>query len=79
MKDDTGKTLKQLVWILPLSAAKVVADRLSGYSKGFGFVQYATIQEAEAGIKGMDGQVNSRFYGFLNCLKFNISSLKEAG
>ncbi|KAL8506101.1 hypothetical protein ACS0TY_017092 [Phlomoides rotata] len=37
-------------------SAKVVADRVSGYSKGFGFVQYATIQEAESGIKGMDGQ-----------------------
>ncbi|XP_011097943.1 glycine-rich RNA-binding protein 2, mitochondrial isoform X1 [Sesamum indicum] len=36
--------------------AKVVTDRVSGYSKGFGFVQYATIEHAEAGIKGMDGQ-----------------------
>ncbi|KAI3466192.1 hypothetical protein Pfo_022855 [Paulownia fortunei] len=36
--------------------AKVVTDRVSGYSKGFGFVRYATVDEAEAGIKGMDGQ-----------------------
>ncbi|PIN03781.1 putative RNA-binding protein (RRM superfamily) [Handroanthus impetiginosus] len=36
--------------------AKVVTDRVSGYSKGFGFVKYATIEQAEAGIKGMDGQ-----------------------
>ncbi|KAI3457020.1 hypothetical protein Pfo_013683 [Paulownia fortunei] len=36
--------------------AKVVTDRVSGYSKGFGFVRYATIEEAAAGIKGMDGQ-----------------------
>ncbi|XP_027063295.1 organelle RRM domain-containing protein 2, mitochondrial-like [Coffea arabica] len=36
--------------------AKVVCDRVSGFSKGFGFVRYATLQEAEAGIKGMDGQ-----------------------
>ncbi|KAA8523761.1 hypothetical protein F0562_010184 [Nyssa sinensis] len=36
--------------------AKVVTDRASGYSKGFGFVRYATLEEAAAGIKGMDGQ-----------------------
>lgn len=39
------------------SAARVVTDRMSGYSKGFGFVRYATLEEAEAGIKGMDGKV----------------------
>ncbi|CAI9088632.1 OLC1v1023020C1 [Oldenlandia corymbosa var. corymbosa] len=36
--------------------AKVVTDRTSGYSKGFGFVKYETLEEAAAGIKGMDGQ-----------------------
>lgn len=36
--------------------AKVVCDRVSGYSKGFGFVRYTTLEEAEAGMKGMDGQ-----------------------
>ncbi|CAL9206910.1 unnamed protein product [Musa hybrid cultivar] len=36
--------------------ARVVTDRVSGYSKGFGFVRYATLEEAEAGIKGMDGK-----------------------
>ncbi|XP_043701917.1 organelle RRM domain-containing protein 2, mitochondrial-like [Telopea speciosissima] len=36
--------------------ARVVTDRVSGYSKGFGFVRFATIEEAEQGIKGMDGQ-----------------------
>ncbi|XP_010694287.2 organelle RRM domain-containing protein 2, mitochondrial [Beta vulgaris subsp. vulgaris] len=36
--------------------ARVVTDRVSGYSKGFGFVKYATIEDATAGIKGMDGQ-----------------------
>eukprot|EP00262_Sarcandra_glabra_P012475 TRINITY_DN3223_c2_g2_i2.p1 TRINITY_DN3223_c2_g2~~TRINITY_DN3223_c2_g2_i2.p1 ORF type:complete len:143 (+),score=24.03 TRINITY_DN3223_c2_g2_i2:124-552(+) len=35
--------------------ARVVTDP-SGYSKGFGFVRYATLQEAEEGIKGMDGK-----------------------
>ncbi|CAK9157655.1 unnamed protein product [Ilex paraguariensis] len=36
--------------------ARVVTDRASGYSKGFGFVRYNTLEEAAAGIKGMDGQ-----------------------
>ncbi|KAK4484396.1 hypothetical protein RD792_006984 [Penstemon davidsonii] len=39
-----------------VTVAKVVTDRVSGYSKGFGFVNYATIDDAAAGIKGMDGQ-----------------------
>lgn len=45
--------------IVPLLfTARVVTDRASGYSKGFGFVRYATLDEAAAGIKGMDGQVS---------------------
>ncbi|OMP04540.1 hypothetical protein COLO4_09539 [Corchorus olitorius] len=36
--------------------ARVVTDRASGYSKGFGFVRYATIEEAEKGREGMDGK-----------------------
>ncbi|KAI5674831.1 hypothetical protein M9H77_15195 [Catharanthus roseus] len=36
--------------------ARVVTDRVSGYSKGFGFVRYATIEDAEKGRVGMDGQ-----------------------
>ncbi|KAI8011494.1 hypothetical protein LOK49_LG06G00583 [Camellia lanceoleosa] len=36
--------------------ARVVTDRVSGYSKGFGFVKYATIEDAAEGIKGMDGK-----------------------
>ncbi|RWW27440.1 hypothetical protein GW17_00008144, partial [Ensete ventricosum] len=39
-----------------LSAARVVTDRISGFSKGFGFVRYATLEEAAEGIKGMDGK-----------------------
>ncbi|KAJ6792777.1 uncharacterized protein M6B38_295660 [Iris pallida] len=36
--------------------ARVVTDRISGYSKGFGFVKYATLEDAAEGIKGMDGK-----------------------
>ncbi|ONI03345.1 hypothetical protein PRUPE_6G252100 [Prunus persica] len=38
-------------------AVKVVIDRDSGFSKGFGFVNYATLEDAEKGVKGMDAQV----------------------
>lgn len=41
-------------------AARVVTDRASGYSKGFGFVRYATLDGAAEGIKGMDGKVRRR-------------------
>ncbi|KAF5730599.1 putative RNA binding protein [Tripterygium wilfordii] len=36
--------------------ARVVTDRVNGYSKGFGFVRYATLEDAAEGIKGMDGK-----------------------
>ncbi|XP_043689943.1 organelle RRM domain-containing protein 2, mitochondrial-like [Telopea speciosissima] len=36
--------------------ARVVTDRVSGYSKGFGFVRYGTLEEAAKGIEGMDGK-----------------------
>lgn len=36
----------------------MVTDRVSGYSKGFGFVRYETLEESAAGIEGMDGQVS---------------------
>uniref|UniRef100_A0A2P2J4Y7 Glycine-rich RNA-binding protein 3 n=1 Tax=Rhizophora mucronata TaxID=61149 RepID=A0A2P2J4Y7_RHIMU len=36
--------------------ARVVTDRVSGYSKGFGFVRYATLEDAKKGIEGMDGK-----------------------
>ncbi|KAG6500464.1 hypothetical protein ZIOFF_040309 [Zingiber officinale] len=38
------------------SSLRVVTDRLSGYSKGFGFVRYSTLEEAAQGITGMDGK-----------------------
>ncbi|CAL5086260.1 unnamed protein product [Urochloa decumbens] len=36
--------------------ARVITDRISGYSRGFGFVKYATVREAGEAIKGMDGK-----------------------
>ena len=37
-------------------AAKVITDRISGRSKGFGFVTYATIEEAEKARAGMNAK-----------------------
>ncbi|XP_031259854.1 organelle RRM domain-containing protein 2, mitochondrial [Pistacia vera] len=36
--------------------AKVITDRMSGRSKGFGFVTYATIEEAEKAREGMNAK-----------------------
>ncbi|EXB50913.1 hypothetical protein L484_021140 [Morus notabilis] len=36
--------------------ARVVTDRVSGFSKGFGFVKYTTLEDAAKGIEGMDGK-----------------------
>ncbi|PKI39388.1 organelle RRM domain-containing protein 2, mitochondrial-like [Punica granatum] len=36
--------------------AKVVTDRNTGFSKGFGFVKYASIEDAAKGIEGMDAK-----------------------
>ncbi|KAG6634536.1 hypothetical protein CIPAW_12G125100 [Carya illinoinensis] len=36
--------------------ARVVTDKVSGYSKGFGLVRYATLEDATKGIVGMDGK-----------------------
>lgn len=37
-------------------SAKVMMDRDTGRSKGFGFVEMSNSQEAEAAIRGMNGQ-----------------------
>ncbi|KQK22307.1 organelle RRM domain-containing protein 2, mitochondrial [Brachypodium distachyon] len=36
--------------------AKVITDRISGRSKGFGFVRYVSLQEAEAARQGMNAK-----------------------
>jgi len=39
-----------------VNSAKVMMDRDSGRSKGFGFVEMGSDAEAQAAIKGMNGQ-----------------------
>jgi RNA recognition motif-containing protein len=39
-----------------VSSAKVMMDRDTGRSKGFGFVEMGTGDEAQAAIRGMNGQ-----------------------
>lgn len=39
-----------------VESAKVITDKYSGRSKGFGFVEMATDEEAQAGIQKWNGQ-----------------------
>ncbi len=39
-----------------VNSAKVMMDRDSGRSKGFGFVEMSSAQEAQAAISGLNGQ-----------------------
>ena len=39
-----------------VSSAKVMMDRDSGRSKGFGFVEMSSADEAQAAIQGLNGQ-----------------------
>jgi RNA recognition motif-containing protein len=41
----------------PYGTAQVITDRDSGRSKGFGFVEMGSEQEAQAAIAGMSGQL----------------------
>ena len=39
-----------------VTSAKVMMDRETGRSKGFGFVEMGSAEEAEAAIRGLNGQ-----------------------
>ena len=57
-----------------VSSAKVVMDRDTGRSKGFGFVEMSTDEEAEASISALNGhEVGGR------ALTVNEARPKEAG
>lgn len=57
-----------------VASAKVMTDRDSGRSKGFGFVEMGSEAEAQAAINGLNGQsVDGRQ------IVVNVSRPKEAG
>jgi RNA recognition motif-containing protein len=57
-----------------VASAKVMMDRDSGRSKGFGFVEMGTSDEAQAAINGLNGMsVGGR------SIVVNLSRPKEAG
>lgn len=55
--DTTDYTLKTLFQRHgTVASAKVIADRVTGRSKGFGFVDMESADEAKAAIKALDGR-----------------------
>lgn len=39
-----------------VTSARIVTDKFSGRSRGFGFVEMATDEQAKAAIEGLDGK-----------------------
>ena len=55
--DTTASTLEQLFGAFgTVQSAQVIGDRDTGRSKGFGFVEMGSDQEAQAAIAGLNGQ-----------------------
>ena len=56
-KDATDAQLKELVAPFGTAlSADVVKDKLTGESRGFGFVEFKTDEEAKAAIAGLNGK-----------------------
>lgn len=55
-----------------VTSAQVVMDRMSGRSKGFGFVEMSTQEEAQAAIAALDGKENGG-----RTLTVNLAKPKE--
>jgi RNA recognition motif-containing protein len=55
--DVTSQTLEQLFGAYgTVQSAQVISDKFSGQSKGFGFVEMGSDQEAQAAINALNGQ-----------------------
>ena len=66
----------KIILTLLLLSAKIVTDRVSDKSKGFGFVTYASVDEAETAITEMNGKVQHSL-PFLYLLYWDLSSFKN--
>lgn len=53
--------MKLKLFVLDILPVKVIMDRETGRSRGFGFITFATSEDASSAIQGMDGQVLSVF------------------
>ena len=57
--DTTSSDLEQMFATHgTVESAKIVDDRMTGRSKGFGFVEMSTDQEARAAIEALNGQTH---------------------
>lgn len=54
--------MKLKLFVLDILPVKVIMDRETGRSRGFGFITFATSEDASSAIQGMDGQVLSVFW-----------------
>lgn len=54
--------MKLKLFVLDILPVKVIMDRETGRSRGFGFITFATSEDASYAIQGMDGQVLSVFW-----------------
>ena len=71
--DATDKDLEELfAQFGEVQSANIVMDRATGRSRGFGFVEMATDEEAQAAIEGLDGK---DFMG--RPINVNVSTPKE--
>ena len=57
-----------------VDSASVISDRSTGQSKGFGFVEMSSNEEAEAAIAALDGQDHAG-----RALKVNEAKPRPAG
>jgi RNA recognition motif-containing protein len=70
-EDELKTTFEQFGQV---ASVRIVKDKFSGDSKGYGFVEMASKEEAQAAIAGLDGkELNSR------TLKINEARPREQG